>query len=456
MSACNRLRINALLLLLVMSGSIGLGVLVDVHANPDVPVEYQQLYSTLESSLDNYNSYLDSISAGKSYPVIFGGELLPANSNRGTDLLNPQAMQAVALYLDRLQELGVQGVTMPIGYPLFTPNFPHYTEYVQFYKQVFQEVRKRGLKVDVESSILFANTPFSSLKIDYTGLTFDQFKIERKEMISTIVQDLRPDFLNLGAEPDTEYQLIGFKELSSPEQYASYINFVLSGLDRGSTKIGAGIGSWGNMEYVRALAARTTVDSIYIHVYPVTGNYLQNILAISTIAKQYEKRVLLDEAWLYKVDKPSANGVAASPDIFRRDAFSFWAPLDQKFLAVIVKSAQIAGIDYISPFWTGLFFGYVDYNTSTASLPYSELSSLANQAASKNVLADKFSPTGEFYGQLAGAHLPTSSTSSTISQALANSSPGLGFGLLIAVAVVLGGIAAVVVLRRRGRKSDSG
>jgi len=66
------------------------------------------------------------------YPVVFAAELLPANDNRGTDLLKPQALQSTVMYLDRLQELGVQAVTLPIGYPLYTPNFPHYQDYVQF------------------------------------------------------------------------------------------------------------------------------------------------------------------------------------------------------------------------------------------------------------------------------------------------------------------------------------
>lgn len=207
------------------------------------------------------------------------------------------------------------------------------------------------------------------------------------------------------------------------------------------------------MEYVRELASKTNLDSIYIHVYPITGNYLQNIFAISAIAKQYGKRILLDEAWLYKVDKPSANGVAASPDIFRRDAFSFWAPLDQKFLAAIVKSAQIANIDYVSPFWTEFFFGYVDYSSTTASLPFSELSSLANQAASKNILEDQFTSTGKFYGLLAGAQL---STSTTTPQSAANRIPSFGFGLLIAALVVFIAVVAVIVLRRYTSKSISG
>ncbi len=221
--------------------------------------------------MDSYERFLASRSAGRNSSVIFGAELLPANSNRGSDLLNPGVIQGVVLYLDRLKELGVQGVTMPLGYPLYTPTFPRYQEYVQFYKMVVQEIRKREMELDIESSVLFGNTIFSAVKVDYSGLTFDQFKTQRKEMIATIIQDLPPDYLNMGAEPDTEYELTGFKEFNSPEQYTAYLNYVLNGLDRSTTKIGAGIGTWGNMAYVQSFATNTNLDFISMHVYPIVG-----------------------------------------------------------------------------------------------------------------------------------------------------------------------------------------
>lgn len=344
-------------------------------ASPNVPAEYQELYSFLDTTLNSFNSYLDSKSAGATYPVIFGAELLPANSNRGTDLFASQTLQAVSLYLDRLQRLGVKGVTFPLGYPLYTPGFPNYQEYVQFYRQVVQEVRKRGMTLSIESAVIFANTPFSKLSVHYSGLTFAKFEAEREDMIATIVHDLKPDYLNLGAEPDTEYQLTGLEELRSPDKYTDYINYVLAGLDRGNTKIGAGIGTWGNLDYVKSLAAKSTLDSIHVHVYPIYQDFLQKIFTISDIARQYGKHVVLDEAWLSKSEKPSGIGsVASSPEIFRRDAFSFWAPLDQKFLQVLVKSARIAQIDYISPFWTQYFFGYLDYSSSNADLSFRDMS----------------------------------------------------------------------------------
>jgi len=155
-----------------------------------VPPDYVELYSVLETSLENYNAYLASLDSEITYPVVYGAELLPANSNRGESLLVPQTMSAVELFLDRFQQLGIQGVTVPVSYPLYTPDFPRYAEYVRFFKQVAQKVREHGMTLALESSIIFANTPFSTLRISYDDLTFEKFKSERRRMVQAIIQDL--------------------------------------------------------------------------------------------------------------------------------------------------------------------------------------------------------------------------------------------------------------------------
>jgi hypothetical protein len=415
-----------------------------------VPPAYQQLYSTLKSSLDDFNATLAIMGQGRASPI-FGAELLPANSNRGDALLAPNTMQAVSLYLDRLKELGVGGVTFPVGFPLYTPSFPNYQAYVQFYKQVVQEVRNRGMVVEIESSVLFANSAFSPITFDYSKLTFQQFELQRKEMIAALIQDLQPDYLDLGAEPDTQYKLTGFKEFSSPESYTAYVNYILDGLNRGNTKLGAGSGTWVSDAYVQSLAANTNLDFIALHVYPIVGPTLQRLLTFSDIAKQHAKLVILDEAWLYKVGTLQTQSIASNVDVFRNDAFSFWAPLDQEFLAAMVTAAKLEGIDYISPFWTMQFFGYVDYTSDTANLSYQDLAAMLGKVASQNTLNNQFSATGTFYGQLAGNGLTTTTAATTQPAAttvsLTDKPSGLVLvaGLVAAIAIV----AAVVLSRRR-------
>ena len=194
-------------------------------------------------------------------------------------------------------------------------------------------------------------------------------------------------------------------------------------------------------------------------MYPITGNYLQKIGTIAEIAKQHEKRMVLDEAWLYKTDKPSADSVAASTEIFRRYLFSFWAPLDQQFLAAMVESALLYGIEYVSPFWTQLFFGYVDYSYETANLPYNELAPIANRIAGANIISGRLSATGEFYRMLIASH-SSQGTSATLSSASLTDTPStpvqnraVGFIPASLAATMAIALAVLVVLRRRG-KSD--
>jgi hypothetical protein len=165
---------------------------------------------------------------------------------------------------------------------------------------------------------------------------------------------------------------------------------------------------------------------------------------------------------LSKVEKPTGGGVASAPEIFRRDTFSFWAPLDQKFLAAIAKSARVAQIDYISPFWTQYFFGYVDYTSSNANLPFKELAAMVNQVAYSNILADQFSSTGEFYRQIIGGsssitttlQTSTSAMPSTLEETTTDPSwrlPVLAIGLVVAAIAI--GIVILVVLRFRRPRS---
>ncbi|MEM3748024.1 MAG: hypothetical protein QXN67_11310, partial [Thermoproteota archaeon] len=301
----------------------------------NVTHEYRELYSRLKASLDDYEKHLDSKNVNEAHRIIFGAELLPANANRGPDLLNPGSIEGVKTYLDRLKELGVQGVTIAISYPLYLQGFDRYQEYVEFYRQVAEEVRVRGMKLDVEAGVVFSGTPFSKLRLNYSGLTFEEYKGKKRLMIINIIRDIQPDYLTIGAEPDTEYTLLGLSELKNPEKYTQLVNYVLNGLEKGDTKIGAGIGNWGDLEYVRRFCSETSLDFIVIHVYPVFGKLLYNIDTISEIARQHGKRIMVNEAWLYKVDRPVPN-IAATAEVFRLDAFSFWAPLDQQFLAVLV------------------------------------------------------------------------------------------------------------------------
>src|SRR5581483_7685331 len=130
--------------------------------------------------------------------------------------LIPSALPSTILYLNGLKRLGIKGVTVALQYPLFTPSFPNYDQYLAFYKQVAAQVRKLHMKLEIEAHLLFANTPFSSLTFDWSKLSYSQFESGFRQMQQTIIDQLHPDFLSILGEPDTAAKLTGFSQFNDP------------------------------------------------------------------------------------------------------------------------------------------------------------------------------------------------------------------------------------------------
>lgn len=360
---------------------------------PAVPPGYASTYAALSADLDADLGLIGTASAR--YPTTFAAELIVADDNRGTALLTPVALPATARYLDRLQALGIKGVKSAIQYPLLTPGFPRYSEYLDFYRAVGNLIRQRGMTWTIQASILFANTPFSEFTYDFSGLTFQQFEVQDRAMIQTIVNELKPDYLSILAEPDTAAKLTGLREFNDPAKGAELVSAVLSGLDRGSTRICAGTGSWTDPAYARRLVQTTKLDCIAIHIYPVQPRFIQNALTIASDARANAKTVIVSEAWLYKAAaSPADADLAANAEAFKLDAFDFWAPLDQKFLDLMGTFADAAHVDFLSVFWSPYLFSYIRYAPGMTALTYGQVRQQANAAAAQALSAGTFSPTG--------------------------------------------------------------
>lgn len=362
-----------------------------------VPEIYQKMYGSLETALNDFDKRLGPRSKVKKKPPVFGAGLPPADSNRGRDLLRPDAIVDTAEYLDELKELGVEGVTVFIGYPLYTPSFPGYALYANFYRQVAQEVKKRDMKLCVEAHVVFANTGYSDLRTTYPNLTFPKYKTEKREMISAIIRDMTPDYLDVGSEPDTESTLTGLRELNDPKRYAEYVRSILGGLERGKTRIAAGVGSWGNLAFATDLARTTSIDALALHIYPLVGRSVDNAFAIADIAQQNGKGLVIDEAWLAKSDQYVSRVSAAGIEATRRDSFSFWSPLDRKFLTVMTKFAREKGAEYISPSRSNYFFSYIDFDEKSSRYPYRDMKAIQERAALASAMDGKVTPTGRQY-----------------------------------------------------------
>jgi len=368
-------------------------------AQEAVPQKYKSVYDAYVAGLKRYNAYLDRNAGNKQNAVTFGAELLAANSNRGEALLEPRALRSIEITLDRFKEMGIRGVTIAIGYPILTDDAPHSKEYLEFYKSVAEKVHEKGMIVCVKLHVLFSGTVFSPVKADFSNLTIEMLAQKKRLMAELVINEMAPEYLTLGGEPDTEAKLTGNKKLDDPDMYAGMVRTILKDLRKGNALVGVGQGAWVTPEFAKAYA-KADVDFINIHMYPFGKKVLDVLNQIVTTAKESNKRLILDECWLYKMLPGERSGIASAADIYRRDIYGFWEPTDELFLEAMAKLASQHNIEYLSPFWSHCFFAHRDYDPADEKLSYQELNMKYLPEVSQNMVSGKLSRTGTFYSGL--------------------------------------------------------
>jgi hypothetical protein len=368
----------------------------------EVPAEYEDIYYELEDKLDELDGYLAQQWDGARGDTVFSVELVTANSNRGEALLHELTYLSMQPTLQSLKELGVGAITMSVQYPVLNPDFPRSSEYLDFYRRVVADVRSLGLSLIVETTTIFPNPEISPLGVDYAGLTLDEYMREKKAMVETVLRELKPDYLTVENEPMTQQANTGL-DFSVANQTA-IVNYILSGLNRSGTRIGAGAGSWDDLAYFESLAANTSLDYLDMHIYPIQGDLvIDRAERISQAARSAGKGLAVSEAWLYKVagsELSAGSTPATAAGIFARDAYSFWIPLDQAFLEVMVELSHYLDMEFLSPFWMQYLFAYLDYNDFTRNLDYAEAQKAEGGSAWTNISAGTPSPTGETYREI--------------------------------------------------------
>lgn len=371
-----------------------------------VPKTFLTLYNELESQINKFENNLPT-TANKNHDPIFSAELLTANSNRGKDLLAPNGLIGVIYELDSLEELGAEGVVISVNFPLFYPDYhkdPLEQEaYLDFYKKVAETVNSRGMKLIIENNFIFTQKGISTLNLRefYDDLSLEEYLEARSQVAITIARELHPDYLTIIIEPDTETVQTG-KSVNDITVQTKYINDVLHKLEENQitdVKIGAGIGTWHpNYKEFTTSFANTSIDYIDTHVYPINRDFFERVITIADIAHSNNKSITMSEAWLYKAAETELGSITET-SVFARDAFSFWEPLDQKFLEVIINLAYAREFEFVSPFWTKYFYAYLDYSEVSGKSP-EDIIALSSAAAGKNIANGIFSSTGFKYKEL--------------------------------------------------------
>ena len=370
-----------------------------------VPSEYQDLHGELYANLDRFRDVLAQQWDGSRAPVAFSANLIAAHASRGDALLQAGVTDAMRLEIDNLKALGVRAVTLHVGFPMLYRPFhrseDEYQRFLAFYTEVANIVRAGGLKLIVSSHALFSDGTFGTWDVGayYESLTLAEYQQGRMEVARTIASALRPDYLSVITEPDTEADQVGKPALGTLAGSRALLDVILAGLQASpvpGVAIGAGVGTWQQdyRSYVESFAA-TAIDYLDMHIYPSDGDYLVRALEIADIATGAGKQIGMSETWLFKTNALEHELPHAA--VLRRDVFSFWAPLDGLHVQTMVDLAHFKRLAFMSPFWAGYFRGYVDYNDSTKDQAWWQLSRLAQIEYSNKILAGTYSVSGYAY-----------------------------------------------------------
>jgi hypothetical protein len=374
--------------------------------SPPVPAQYQALVATLQGQLSSFAAEARSSSA-RGHTVI-AANLIAADGNVGQGLLVPSALTTASTMLQRLKQMGLHGVMLEIGFPLLLPSFPNSAGYKRFYQQVAQMIHTDGMTLSVEVNPVFTSPQISSLHPDYSGLTIDSYAAEQRQEAQAIIDTMHPDYLTILDEPDTFGSNL-LLPLNSPATGVQLVNLELTGLNRGSTRVGAGTGTWSAPAYDQALLSQTSIDYLSVHVYPLAQLDIRNLNTDVAAASRAHKPVVMDEAGLYK-DLISGNFDAAgtihgnatgAANEEKLLAFSFFEPLDRQFLTLISRYARNRGVVFLSPFESLNFFAFVDWTPTLDAVSSLQFRSVLDQAAVASMSAGTLSSVGRTYSQLA-------------------------------------------------------
>lgn len=370
-------------------------------APPPAPAAYADLYAQLSGDLGDFKNAVDGSWSGGEVPVDYAGQLTAANCNIGPALLS--SLSAVDSQLDYLKALGVRAVSVEVSFPMLDASFlgSSQSEWVTFYANVAAAVRARGLKLIVESQSMIPTGLESTawgpqLQSFYASLNFNDYVAARASTAAVVATTMQPDYFVLQEEPDTEAQQSGQLELETVAGSTTMLNAThaaVTGLVP-NMKVGAGFGTWlaqyqlfANSFTQTACGANqpcvsTPLDFLDMHLFPInehaidcapgvpcpagSSNFWQNAMQIVATANAAHMHMTISQAWLRKVRDNEWLTLSGGGDIEEaREAYSFWAPLDEQFLQVLHDLANSQGMYFVAPFNTQNFAAYLTWSAST-------------------------------------------------------------------------------------------
>lgn len=386
-------------------------------AAPAIPAQYQSLYNQLQEYITTDSNQISAWD-GSTYPVNYSAELLTADANAGPGILQSTQQQVMIEEINEEAAMGVKAITVQIGFPIFDPDFYEFSgqtaaqaqqtvqTWISYYQSVAQAIHSRGLKMIVESNPLLSYYISSTSSFNpgnyFKSLDFATYEQLRSQHNIIVAEQIKPDYLLLQTEPDTDAVNDFRPELNNPSQDVAMITKFVNDLQSAdipglhtSIQLGSGAGAWQPswQSYISGLCVIPGLDKIDTHIYNLQPNVNQigEIAVaekIADMAHSAGKGASISEFWAHKSDvlpQLTGGGSDPLPDIRARDMFSFWAPLDEQFLNLMGDLANYKHFDYISGFGFYNWFALTDYNSLQNPPVYPAANSTQNEVSDEQV-----------------------------------------------------------------------
>jgi len=414
---------------------------------PSVPSQYQLLYNQLLGYVTNNTNLISVQWDGSYYPVGYSAELATADTNAGPGILQNSDQQVMIEELNGEAAMGVKAVTVEIGFPVFDPNFYIFTgqtsaqaqqtvqSWMTYYQSVVQAIHNQGLKMIVESNPLLSYYISSNSSFNpgayYKTLDFAAYEKLRSEHNIIIARQIKPDYLILQTEPQTDAINDFRPELDNATQDVAMINKFVTDINNAgiaglhtSILIGSGAGTWQPdwKSYFVGLVAISGLDKIDTHVYNFQPgvNQLGEVtiaMQIADMAHAAGKGATMSEFWFQKSTSLvglTENGDPVA-DIRVRDMFGFWTPLDVQAFQMLSDLANYKHFDYVSAFGIYYWFTLINYDSLQSTPVYpaangtqneaidNKITTLMNTSAKQTLVSNQLSQTGKAYKSMIGS-----------------------------------------------------
>lgn len=397
---------------------------------PTAPPQYASLYSAVSSKVAQFASSVSAQCPNPSTATKIYEEFAPANANAiypelagaSAGTVNQYVANALNYAAAYKRNLGVTGFRISISYPTLTQNpanlpnssftTANYSIYLSYYQQLIAGMRSMGLGVDVETNILMPE--YAGSNYNYNGLTLATLEAGVAETAQNVIDNLKPDHVNLASEPATIFTTTGLPSTDFDQNgYPAYVAAVRSQFTNsnpGATLVGAGVDDWqpvtlaGNDPFITNLLAQTNLDYYDMHLYP-PDQMQAGIADMNQLRASTNKPLVITESWDDKEDV-GTDGTTEPIDpqvVTVRDAYSFWENGDAQYVTSLIAFARCTNVTNLDLSYPLQAFVYIDYNTATANYSYAQMSSALNMALGAAESSGTISPAGLVVARYTGA-----------------------------------------------------